>query len=75
MNLFKIEDAIAEHRNYTREDIMRMPFYEFMLKLEIMKERSEEQKKQQDAEHSKQKQTQLPKYSQPKMPKLPTKYK
>ena len=73
MSLFKIEDVIAESRpGYTRADILAMPFYEFMLKLDIMKERAEEREKREKAEGDKQKALTNPsKYKQPSMPKMP----
>lgn len=79
MSLFKIEDVIAEGRNLTRADILSMPFYEFMLKLDIMKERAEEREKKEKAEHEKQRKSLNPsKYkvpSMPKTPKLPSKFR
>jgi len=79
MSLFKIEDVIAESRNITRSDILAMPFYEFMLKLDIMKERAEEREKKEKAEQDKQQKAYNPsKYkapSMPKTPKLPSKFR
>lgn len=84
MTLYKIEDVIAEARpGMTRADILAMPYYEFAIKLDIMKERAEEQDKKgkkelknRDNAVSKYKQG-MPKVSSdgrlkpPKMPKLP----
>ena len=79
MSLFKIEDVIAEGRNITLSDIRRMPFYEFMLKLDIMKERAEDREKKEKAEGDKQQKLINPsKYklpSMPKTPKLPTRFR
>ena len=79
MSLYKIEDVIAENRNYTRADLLSMPFYEFMLKLDIRKERAEEREKKEKSEHDKQSKLVNPsKYKMPaapKMPKLPSKFK
>lgn len=48
MTLFKIEDAIAESRGGTTQaDILKMPFYELMLKLDIMQEKNEQREKEQ----------------------------
>ena len=74
MSLFKIEDVIAESRpGYTRSDILSMPFYEFMLKLDIMKERADEREKREKAESDKH--SKMAKPSQLKTPKLPYKFK
>lgn len=69
MSLFKIEDVLAENRHLTRSDILGMPFYEFMLKLDIMKDRAEEREKKEKAEHEKYNK-QINSY-QPKTPKMP----
>lgn len=74
MSLFKIEDVIAETRHYSRSDILCMPFYEFMLKLDIMKERAEEREKKEKAEEAKTSKLVNPsKYKLPSTPKMPTK--
>lgn len=44
MDLFKIEDFLAEYRHYTRQDILDMPYYELSLKLGIIKDREAEKK-------------------------------
>jgi hypothetical protein len=81
MSLFKIEDVLAENRHLTRADILRMPFYEFMLKLEIMKQRAEERDKKERAEQDKQSRSlnpsnyKAPTTKMPKMPKMPTKFR
>jgi hypothetical protein len=80
MSLFKIEDVIAEHRHLTRSDILSMPFYEFMLKLQIMKDRQEEQERQEKREQEKQSKMYNPsKYKMPsgmpKTPKLPSSFR
>ena len=83
MTLFKIEDVIAEARpGLTHTDIMKMPFYEFMLKLDIMKERAEESEKKQKSdqgEYSMDKMKQSSGFNKslapPKMPKLPSNLK
>lgn len=78
MTLYKIEDVIAEARpGLTRADILSMPFYEFMLKLDIMKERAEEREKKENAENNntameRQKQSMSKMMQPPKMPKLPS---
>ena len=78
-SLYKIEDVIAETRNLTRADILSMPFYELMLKLDIMKERADEREKRERAESDKQSKLVNPsKYkipSAPKTPKLPSKFR
>ena len=73
MILYKIEDAIAEARpGLTRDDILKMPFYEFMLKLDIMKERAEErEKKEKNEMKNHQSKHKTPDYKQPKLPKPP----
>lgn len=80
MSLFKIEDVIAEHRHLTRADILSMPFYEFMLKIEIMKERNEEREKKEKQEQEKQQKVYNPsKYKMPsgapKTPKMPSRFR
>ena len=71
MILFKIEDAIAESRpGLTRDDILKMPFYEFMLKLDIMKERKEESDRKEKGTMKSQDET-MAKYTKPTMPKGP----
>lgn len=76
MSLYKLEDVIAETRSYSREDILRMPIYEFLLKLDIMKERAEEREKREKAESEKQsKLTNPSKYKLPSAPKMPTKFR
>ena len=74
MTLFRVEDAIAEARpGLTHDDILSMPFYEFMLKLDIMKERAEEREKKEKNEMKNQ-QSMYNKSAglkQPKMPKMP----
>ena len=51
MTLFNIEDTLSERRpGLTREDIMKMPFYEFTLKLNIIKQKDEERQKE-EQEH------------------------
>ena len=77
MSLYKIEDVIAESRpGYTRADILSMPFYEFMLKLDIMKDRADEREKREKSESDKHSKMANPaKYGQMKTPKLPYKFK
>ena len=84
MILYKIEDAIAEGRpGLTRADILSMPFYEFALKLDIMKERAEERDRKDKKElkqHKISSDYKMPKapntrLKPPKMPKLPSKFK
>ncbi len=51
MTLFEIEDTLAERRpGLTREDILKMPFYEFALKLNIIKDKDEEREREQNKE-------------------------
>ena len=51
MTLYEIEDALAERRpGLTREDILKMPFYELTLKLNIIKKKDEEREKEQEKE-------------------------
>jgi len=52
MTLFEIEDTLSERRpGLTRADILKMPFYEFALKLNIIKKKDEEREKEQNKEH------------------------
>jgi len=49
MTLFEIEDTLSERRpGLTREDILKMPFYEFALKLNIIKGKDEERQKEEN---------------------------
>jgi hypothetical protein len=74
MILYKIEDAIAEARpGLSHADLLNMPFYEFMLKLDIMKDRAEEREKKEKNEMKNQQSKFKPAdYKQPKLPKMPS---
>jgi len=51
MTLYDIEDTLAERRpGLTREDILNMPFYEFTLKLNIIKKKDEDREKEENKE-------------------------
>jgi hypothetical protein len=53
MTLYEIEDTLAERRpGLTREDILKMPFYELTFKLNIIKKKDEERKKEEEKEKS-----------------------
>lgn len=58
MTLFKIEDTLSERRpGLTRADILKMPFYELALKLNIIKEKDEERAKDEGKQQSEQQTT------------------
>ena len=51
--MYEIEDMMAEARpGITYSDLMKMPFYEIMFKLDIIKRKAEERKKAEDSQSS-----------------------
>ena len=76
---------MAEARpGITYGDLMKMPFYEIMLKLEIIKRKVEERKAQEEGksvatnhslpnpnEYMRQAQTSMPKVTMPSLPSMP----
>lgn len=82
MTLYEIEDMMAEARpGITYSDLMKMPFYEIMLKLDIIKRKAEERKKAEDGQSQGQSSYKVPnsgdmmrqaQSSMPSMPSLPS---
>lgn len=65
MDLFEIVDFLVDVRNYTRDDIYSMDFYEFRLELDVLKKREDAKEKKRNEQSNKQKQGDK---NSPKMP-------